>query len=143
MADSVDVGLGADMLSVDISNRVRQVLVVHRPGSHSVRFVSEADLCTWGIPVEEAWTAAHESLKRIAADTHVELLTRGDLVLGMLHASEFHKASVIFSPSFRAQVVQRHPPSRIKATPRFAHPEARVRGQWRAVPRVASRSLSR
>lgn len=104
MADSVDVDLGADLLSVDISDRVRQVLVVHRPRSHSVRFVSEADFCAWGISVEEAWTAARESLKRIAADTHVELLTGGDLVLGMVHASEFHKASVIFSPSFRAQV---------------------------------------
>jgi hypothetical protein len=104
MVDSVDVDLGLDTLSVDLSDRVRQVLVVHQPGSHTVRFVSEADLSTWGISAEEAWTAARDALARIAADTKVELLTRGDLVLGMVHASEFHKASVIFAPSFRAQV---------------------------------------
>jgi hypothetical protein len=66
--------------------------------------VTESDLEAWGVTAEEAWDAAHREFGKLVANTRIEVLKADDLSLGTVHAQEPFKASMILSPSLKAQV---------------------------------------
>jgi hypothetical protein len=104
MIESIDVDLGPDTVSLDLSDRAKVVLALFKPGASSLRLVTKPDLLAWGVSPEEAWDAAHREFGKVVAETKVEVLRAGDVALGTIHALEPYKASVILSPSLRRQV---------------------------------------
>lgn len=104
MIESIDVDLGAETLSRDLSSRTKVVLASHWPGSGSVRFLSTRDLDTWGVSEQEVWDAARSVFDVIVSKTVVEILRRGDLLLGAVHAQEPYKASMILSARLKHQI---------------------------------------
>jgi hypothetical protein len=69
-----------------------------------VRFLSTRDLDRWSVSDQEVWDAARSAFDVIVSKTVVEILRRGDLLLGAVHAPEPYKASMILSARFKNQV---------------------------------------
>ena len=104
MIDSIDVELGPENATRALSDYARSVLVHYAPKEGMLTFVRDSDLAAWGVSADDAWAAAEQSFRAIVAGTRVELLKQGDLVLGMLHASEPYKASMILSPALKSLI---------------------------------------
>lgn len=104
MIESIDVELGDQTVSRDLTDRTKVVLAFHEPGSGFLRFVTEADLATWGKNVDEAWRVAGSSFAGLVARTKIEVLKAGELSLGTVNVQAPYKASVILSPALKQQV---------------------------------------
>jgi hypothetical protein len=104
MIESIDVELGEQTVSRELTDRTKVVLAFYQTGSGSLRFVTEADLATWGTSVEEAWRVAGSSFAGLVARTQIEVLKAGDLALGTVHLHAPYKASAILSPALKQQV---------------------------------------
>jgi hypothetical protein len=104
MIESIDVELGEETVSRELTDRTKVVLAFYQPGSGSLRFVTEADLATWGTSVDEAWSVAESSFAGLVARTKIEVLKAGDLALGTVHVHAPYKASVILSPALKQQL---------------------------------------
>lgn len=104
MIDSTAVELGPENVSRELSDHARTVLVHYAPKQGMLFFVRDSDLAAWRVSADDAWAAADQSFRAVVAGTRVELIKRGDLVLGMLHAPEPYKASMILSPALKSQL---------------------------------------
>lgn len=104
MIDSIDVQLTPEAVMRPLSEQARVVLVHHVQDTGTLRFVRASDLAAWGVTADEAWQHAEQSFRTIVAATRVELREAGGSLIGMLHAHEPYKASMILSPGLKGQI---------------------------------------
>ncbi len=104
MLDTVDLQLSPGTVTRPLTDHTRIALVHCAPATCVVSFVRRSDLAAWGVTDDEAWQAAEQSFSAIVAATRVELSAASGSPIGMLHAHEPYKASMILSPALKAQV---------------------------------------
>jgi len=102
-AEAADVELG-DALWEPVTREVVRVLVFVDPEEALIRWLSPADLATWGVDLPEAHRVAAAGMAALLDEATLEVTPAEGHLLGYLETDSPLKASLIFSPNLKARV---------------------------------------
>lgn len=104
-AESCDCEFG-DSLYQHVTKEVAWVLVVTDPDERSIVWLTPGNLAEWGVTQAEVELAAYENIAQLLAEIRPEVELIDGMGLAMIPLNSVFKASVIFSPNFKAFISQ-------------------------------------
>ena len=104
-AESSEYAFG-DTLRQPVTDEVARVLVLTDREERNITWLTHRDLAAWGVTQAEAESAAGENLARLLAGLRLKVELIDGMRLAMVPLDSVFKASVIFSPNFKAFITQ-------------------------------------
>jgi hypothetical protein len=93
-----------DAIHEPVTDEIARVLVYVDPEESQIRWLTPADLQEWGIGMPEAKRAAAAGMSALLDQTQLKVMPMQSHSLGYMETGSPLKASLIFSPSFKAKV---------------------------------------